>query len=357
MRILVTGGAGFVGSSLCRLMREKRPQAEIVAFDNLHRRGSELNLPVFRDLGIRFVHGDVRNPLDFEELDGNFDLFIEASAEPSVHAGTGHNPPGYLLHTNLTGTLNCLEFGRRRTAGMIFLSTSRVYSIQALRELKLDAGKTRFELAADQTLPGASGRGVAETFPTVGRGSRSLYGSTKLASELFVEEYAANYNYPAVINRCGVIAGPGQFGKVDQGVFTLWVARHLFGGELAYTGFGGQGHQVRDLLHPEDLFALLEAQWQRLDEIKGRTYSIGGGVAGSVSLREYTALCEQVVGKAIKIASNTATADVDIPCFIADSRLAAEEFGWQPKKAPLAIVSDIHAWLKGNLAQLTPLFT
>lgn len=357
MRILVTGGAGFVGSSLCRLLKLSHPQSEVVAFDNLHRRGSELNLPVFKHEGIQFVHGDVRNPLDFDELEGSFDLFLECSAEPSVHAGTGAKPPGYVLHTNLTGTLNCLEFARQRTAGMIFLSTSRVYSIQALRELQLNPGKTRLELAETQVLPGASAHGVAEDFPTVGRGSRSLYGSTKLASELFVEEYAANYNYPAVINRCGVIAGPGQFGKVDQGVFTLWVARHLFGGDLSYTGFGGQGHQVRDLLHPDDLYRLIEAQWQRLDKIKGRTYCIGGGTAGSVSLKEYSSLCENVTGKALKIASKLTTADVDIPCYIADSRLAESEFGWRPKKTPTQIVEDIHAWLKGNRAQLEPLFS
>lgn len=357
MRILVTGGAGFVGSSLCRSLRAEHPHAEIYAFDNLRRRGSELNLEAFKRQRIRFVHGDVRNPADLDDLPGTFDLFIEASAEPSVHAGTGDQAPGYLVHTNLTGTLHCLEFGRRRTAGMIFLSTSRVYAISALREIRLRAGATRFEVAEQQALLGVSARGVTEAFPSVGRGSRSLYGSTKLSAELFVEEYAAQYGYPAVIDRCGVIAGPGQFGKVDQGVFTLWVARHVFGGALSYTGFGGTGLQVRDLLHPSDLYALIRKQWLRLAEVKGRTFQVGGGASGAVSLREYTGLCEAVTGRQVAIGSKPETADVDVPWYVSDSRLAETTFDWQPEVRPRQVVEDIHSWLEGHREQLAPLFT
>ena len=102
----------------------------------------------------------------------------------------------------------------------------------------------------------------------VGRGFRSLYGSTKRASELFIEEYVENFGFPAIVNRCGVIAGAGQFGKTDQGVFTLWVARHLFGRGLQYTGFGGTGKQVRDVLHPADLFRLVALENDRLESLQ-----------------------------------------------------------------------------------------
>src|SRR5690606_7583876 len=145
--------------------------------------------------------------------------------------------PSYLVQTNLGGTLNCLEWARRQGAAVVFLSTSRVYSIAPLREVGLRETETRFEIAESQALPGVSAAGVAEDFPT--HLPRSLYGATKLASEMMVQEYAEAYGVPAVINRCGVIAGPGQFGKVDQGVFTLWVANHYFGKPLRYTGFGG----------------------------------------------------------------------------------------------------------------------
>lgn len=357
MRVLITGGAGFVGSSLARLFKEAAPATEVVCFDNLKRRGSELNLPTFARLGVKFVHGDIRNRTDFEALTGRFDVFIEASAEPSVHAGTGGSSPNYLLETNLVGTLNCLEFGRAQTGGMIFLSTSRVYPIPALQKLKLKTVGRRFELDAAQDAPGVSARGIAEDFPVVGRGFRSLYGSTKLASELFVEEYAANFDYPAIVNRCGVLAGPGQFGKTDQGVYTLWVARHLYGGALSYTGFGGDGLQVRDLLHPRDLYALLVKQLGALPKARGAIYCVGGGAAGSVSLAEYTDICRRVTGKTIDIGRKPETAAVDIPYFVADSSRAEREFGWRPEIRPEALALEIKTWLAENRAALAPLFT
>lgn len=347
MRILISGGAGFVGSSLARMFKQANTSYQVVAFDNLKRRGSEFNLPEFKQLGIEFVHGDVRSLSDLDDLTGQFDLFIEASAEPSVHAGI-HSSPRYLLDTNLNGTLNCLDFGRRRTAGMVFLSTSRVYSIPAMSSIILDESPTRFSVGKGNTLPGLSEKGISETFPIINAGFRSLYGSTKLASELFVEEYAANFSYPVVINRCGVIAGRGQFGKTDQGVFTLWVARHLFGGALSYTGFGGTGKQVRDLIHPSDLFSLIQKQIPVLSKHAGQVFAVGGGVEGSASLYEYTQLCKQVTGKEITIGSIPQTASVDIPYFVSDCSKAKLTFDWQPQKSPLQIVQDIYAWLDAN---------
>lgn len=357
MDILITGGAGFVGSSLARLLRSEYPQWRITAFDNLKRRGSELNLPIFKENGIEFIHGDIRDRSDLENLPGTYDLIIEASAEPSVHAGTGGQSPTYLIDTNLMGTLNCLEFGRRRSGGMIFLSTSRVYSIPLMRGLRLREAETRFEPEENGQPHGFSQKGVTEDLATVGLGFRSLYGSSKLASELFIEEYSANYRYPTVINRCGVIAGAGQFGKTDQGVFTLWVARHAFGGALSYTGFGGKGKQVRDLLHPRDLFVLLKRQIEGLSGFRGEVFCAGGGLEGSVSLLEYTQLCRSITGNKIKISASPGTADVDIPYFVMDYSKAEGVFSWRPRMRPQDIVQDIFSWLETNSRQLKPLLT
>jgi CDP-paratose 2-epimerase len=357
MDILITGGAGFVGSSLSMLLRLEYPQWHVTAFDNLKRRGTELNLSHFKEIGVEFIHGDIRNRGDLEDLPRDYDIIIEASAEPSVHAGTGGRSPGYLIDTNMMGTLNCLEFGRRRSGGMIFLSTSRVYSIPVLKGLRLREAQTRFEPEENGQPYGFSGKGVTEELATVGSGFRSLYGTSKLASELFIEEYSANYNYPAVINRCGVIAGAGQFGKTDQGVFTLWVARHAFGGALSYTGFGGKGKQVRDLLHPRDLFALLKRQIERLSGFRGEVFCAGGGLEGSVSLLEYTELCRSITGNKIEISVSPGTADVDIPYFVMDYSKAENVFSWKPQMRPQDIVQDIFSWLKTNSRQLKPLLT
>ncbi len=354
MRILITGGAGFVGSSLASYFKREDAANSVTVLDNLKRRGSELNLPLLKSLGVEFAHGDIRSPADLEELRGNFDVFVEASAEPSVLAGLG-GAPHYLLETNLLGTLNCLEFARKRAGAFVFLSTSRVYSIRPLRDISLAESPTRFEITDEQSVAGVSARGVAEDFPT--HLARSLYGATKLASELIIQEYVDTYGLRAVIDRCGVLAGPGQFGKVDQGVFTLWVANHFFGRPLAYTGFGGAGKQVRDLLHPADLFSLVVRQLGEIDACSGEIYNVGGGREVSTSLSELTDLCREVVGREVSVGSDPRTSPVDIPLYISDYSRAARRFGWQPRRSVRVIVEEIARWIGENEAQLRPIFT
>jgi CDP-paratose 2-epimerase len=355
VRILITGGAGFVGGSLARSLLRGRPGSKVVALDNLRRRGSEWNVQGLVADGVRFVHGDVRNPADLAGLEGGFDALIEASAEPSVHAGIGESPR-YVLDTNLGGAVNCLEFARERCGGVIFLSSSRVYSLAPLRALPLAAGPTRLDLAEGTGgAPGLSRAGISEQFAV--DGPRSYYGASKLAAELLCQEYAAHGKLPVVINRCGVIAGPGQFGKTEQGVFTLWVARHAFGRPLKYTGFGGKGLQVRDLLHPADLADLVLRQLESMQRVSGRTFNVGGGRAGSVSLQEYTRLCREVTGREVPIEEDAATAEVDIPWYITDHARVSEALGWSPARPPRQIVADTCSWVRANEQVLSGLIT
>jgi CDP-paratose 2-epimerase len=353
MRILITGGAGFVGSRLARIFRKTAGISEVVALDNLRRRGSELNLEHFRKEGITFRHGDIRSPSDLQDLEGDFDVMIDASAEPSVHAGVTGSPD-YVIDTNLGGTIHCLDFARKRCGAFIFLSTSRVYSLAPLRAIPLREEGTRLALDIRSAQQGLSETGIHEDFPT--NTARSLYGATKLASELLVQEYAHAYGLKAVINRCGVIAGAGQFGKTDQGVFTLWVANHHFGIPLSYTGFGGKGLQVRDLLHPDDLFALVQNQLKRPDLLTGDVFNAGGGLACSVSLQEMTVLCQKATGRSVSISENPATAAVDVPWYATDNSKAQKAFGWLPGRSPEFIVNEIAGWIRNNEASLAPLF-
>jgi CDP-paratose 2-epimerase len=350
MRILITGGAGFVGSNLAVLLAE-RHGSEVVAFDNLHRRGSELALPRLRAGGVGFAHGDIRNP---EDLDGlpPADLVIECSAEPSVHAGYDGSPR-YLLNTNLLGTVNCLDYARHHGSAMIFLSTSRVYSIAALRRLPLRRDGDRLALAAAESGPGWSGHGIAEDFPTTG--PRSLYGASKLASELLIEEYHAAYGLRTIVNRCGVLTGPWQMGKVDQGFFVLWAARHLYGGTLAYSGFGGSGHQVRDVLHVADLFGLICRQIDAFDRHSGRAYNVGGGVEVSVSLAELTALCTAHTGNRLELGSDSETRPADIPYYVTDNTSVCRATGWAPARSVEMILDEVLEWLARHRAELQPL--
>lgn len=357
---LVTGGAGFVGSNLCLMLREKFPNSRVLAFDNLRRRGSELNLPRLKAAGVEFQHGDIRSTTDLFDLSGNFDVCIEASAEPSVLSGM-NGSPHYVQQTNLVGTLNCLDFARQRTGRMLFLSTSRVYSIPELLRIPLTEGATRFELSNNHDLRGLSAKGISEEFST--GEFRSIYGASKLSSELFVQEYAHTYGYKSIINRCGVLAGPWQMGKVDQGVFTLWMARHFFkstkpGPVLNYTGFGGKGLQVRDLLHPRDLFELLLLQLEAPDSVwNGSVYNVGGGNEVSVSLKELTALCQQITGNRLDIGLTPVSSSVDIPFYVTDSSLVQKAFAWTPKTGIPALMTEIFNWLKANEKELQPLFS
>ena len=349
--LLITGGAGFVGSALALRYKQAYPACRVVALDNLKRRGSELNLPRLRAGGVEFMHGDIRNQEDFDALPP-VQAVIEASAEPSVLAGLT-SAPDYLINTNLSGTVNCLNYARRHGAAFVFLSTSRIYPINQIEKIRLIEAETRFEIAPDQTLAGISPRGLREDFPL--EGYRSLYGATKLCSEYLIQEYHHFYGLPTVINRCGVLTGPWQMGKVDQGVVVLWVARHLWQQPLGYFGFGGTGKQVRDVLHVDDLFELVDYQLANLNKVSGHTLNVGGGRAISVSLQELTAICQRVTGHTVPIGSQTENRQADIQLYLTDNARVTALTGWQPRRSVEQIVTDVYHWLRDNEAQVRPI--
>jgi len=352
VKLLVTGGAGFVGSSLALALKHRNPGWDVTSFDNLRRRGSELGLPRLASNGVRFVHGDVRVASDLEAA-GPCDMLLECSAEPSVLAGLDGSPE-YVLDTNLGGTIHCLEHARRHRAGFLFLSTSRVYPIEGLSRIPLRETATRFELAPLAVGPGLSEHGVAEDFPL--GGARSLYGATKLCSELLIAEYVAAYGLPAVVNRCGVIAGPWQMGRVDQGIVMHWASSHHFGWPVSYIGFGGNGKQVRDLLHVDDLADLVALQIPRLRELAGRTFNVGGGREISVSLLELTELCAAATGRRVPVTPVAETRAADVPLYLTDARRVQAEFGWAPSRSPRDIVAACVGWLRANEDALLPVF-
>jgi len=343
-RLLITGGAGFVGSNLAVSLASRHPEWEILALDNLYRKGSELNLPRLEQAGVEFVKGDVREPEDLRRLP-EITALIECSAEPSVMSGVDGDS-SYLVHTNLTGAYNCLELARRDGAFLVFLSTSRVYPVAPQAELALEEAPTRFEIAAEQAVPGVSPAGISENFPL--EGARTLYGATKLAAELLIEEFRAGLGVPAVIDRCGVIAGPWQMGKVDQGVFTHWMLAHRFGNPLTYIGFGGAGKQVRDLLHVDDLVDLVERQLLDPAAWDGRTVNVGGGRECSLSLAETTAICQRLTGNEVPIAPVEETRAGDVPIYLSDCTRLFSLDEWRPRRSAEQVLTDIHEWIAAD---------
>ncbi|HEX6713545.1 MAG TPA: NAD-dependent epimerase/dehydratase family protein [Thermoleophilaceae bacterium] len=343
-RILVTGGAGFVGANVAIALAGREAGAKVIAFDNLSRRGSELNLPRLREAGVDFVHGDVRDKADLLALD-RIDALVECSAEPSVMAGVDGSPD-YVIRTNLMGAYHCLELARRDNAQVIFLSTSRVYPLRHLLGIAIDEAETRFEISDAQELPGVSPRGINEAFPLWG--ARTMYGATKLSAEHLIEDYIDGYGLRAVVNRFGVIAGPWQMGKVDQGVFTYWMLAHYFKQPLSYIGFGGSGKQVRDLVHIDDVVDLIAAQLAFPDEWSGHIGNAGGGREVSLSLLETTELCAEMTGNRLEIGSAGEDRPGDVPIYISDCSLLFSRTDWRPTHDARAILSDIFGWIEAN---------
>ena len=344
MRVLVTGGAGFVGANLGIGLAERHPDWTVLAFDNLNRRGSELNLPRLREAGVDFRHGDVRQPTDLMALP-RIDALVECSAEPSVLTGVD-GATEYAVHSNLLGAYHCLELARRDSAQVVFLSTSRVYPVAHLDAVAYTEEETRYELASDQSLAGVSSAGISERFPL--DGARTLYGATKLGAEHLIAEYAASFGLSAVINRCGVIAGPWQMGKVDQGVFTHWMLSHYFRRELSYIGYGGQGKQVRDLLHVDDLVELIDEQLASPERWAGVTANVGGGAEISLSLVETTALCRALTGNEIDVGRSSEQRPGDVRIYVSDCSLLFGLTDWRPRRDAPRILEDIFRWIRNN---------
>jgi CDP-paratose 2-epimerase len=348
--ILITGGAGFVGSSLALRFQAAAPGAVVTCLDNFYRQGSELNAARLTAAGVRVVRGDVRDARAFEALPA-CDLVVDAAAEPSVLAGRSGDVE-YLVDSNLVGTLHALNAARKWSAAFLFLSTSRVYPVESLRAIRLVERETRFELAAEQVLPGLSADGIAEEFPLAG--PRTLYGATKYAGEVMVQEFAAQLGVRALVDRCGVLAGPWQMGKVDQGVVALWVARHAFGLPLRYIGYGGK--QVRDALHVEDLADLVLRQLAQPERWNGDVYCVGGGREVSFSLRELTELARAATGATVPVGQDDHVRPGDVPLYLTDARRVREAFGWQPRRSMAQIVEDTARWVRENREAVKSVF-
>lgn len=351
MKVLITGGAGFVGSNIAIAVKKKYPAYEVTVFDNLKRRGSEFNLVDFKELDIDFIHGDIRNPEDLEQI-SEFDIMVEASAEPSVMSGLDGSP-SYVINNNLTGSINCFNLCVKYKAKLIFLSTSRVYPINFIEEANFVEEETRFSFTDNQSIAGISSKGIAENLPL--DSARSFYGTTKLAGEYLIKEYSEFYNIQSAVTRFGVIAGPRQMGKTDQGVVTLWMARHFWEKGLSYIGYGGTGKQVRDILHIEDLVRLVDMQIHDIAKFDGKVFNAGGGLAGSASLQEMSAICEEITGNKISISSVKETRTADLRIYVSDNTAIEQATGWKPEKNVKDIFSDIYDWIRANESALKPI--
>ena len=349
MRLLITGVCGFVGSSLAIAFVKRVADCEITGIDNLSRAGSESNLKRLASVGVRVLHGDVRLQSDVDALP-KCNWVIDAAANPSVLAGVdGRSSPRQLAEHNLIGTINILEYCRNHNSGLVLLSSSRVYSVRDLANLPMRVENVAFQLDVKIPLNGVSDAGITESFPV--RQPISLYGATKLSSECMALEYGIVFGFPVWVNRCGVLAGAGQFGTAEQGIFSYWLHAHAARAPLRYIGFGGLGYQVRDAFHPEDLADLIVLQL-RQDPPEAPIFNVGGGPTNAMSLAQLTNWCDDRFGRHAP-EPDSRSRPFDVPWLIMNSGRCANELNWTPKRSLLRILDEIAFHVEHNPGWLT----
>jgi len=340
VRILITGICGFVGSTVAKALVASGRGHQVTGFDNYIRPGSETNREPLGKLGIKVITADLRFAKDIDALPPA-DFVIDAAANPSVLAGIdGRTSSRELVDHNLYGTVNLLEYCKAHKAGFILLSTSRVYAIEPLVRLPVKVERDAFAPDSSKSLPaGLTAAGLAESFSTLA--PLSLYGATKLTSEALALEYGEVFGFPVYLNRCGVLAGAGQFGRADQGIFAYWINSWLRKRALKYLGFGGHGHQVRDCLHPRDLLPVLEQQLAAPKlPLADRTANFSGGAASAMSLKQLSDWCAARFGPHAVVQDGTPR-PFDIPWIVLDHAKATRLWGWRPQAPTAAILDEI----------------
>ncbi len=332
MRVLITGGCGFVGTNLAIFLNSKG--FNVNCLDNLSRKGSRYNLKLLRNNKIKNYNFDIYNYKKIQKLP-KYDLIVDCCAEAAVEISKKNIDS--VINTNFLGTLNILKKAKKDKSKIIFLSTSRVYPIKDINNIikkKIIYSKIKIKktFAENDNL----------------RGPKTIYGLTKLSSEMLIEEFAYAFNLKFIINRCGVISGPLQFGKQDQGFVSLWIWSHLRKKKMKYIGYGGFGNQVRDVLHIDDLCELVNLQIRKIKKINNQIFTVGGSKKSYTSLRQLTHICEKITKNKIKFDKVTKTSIYDIPYFITNNNLVTKTYGWKPKRNILKVVSDTFLWLKNN---------
>tara|TARA_B100001250_G_scaffold404808_1_gene421318 strand:- start:3 stop:1028 length:1026 start_codon:yes stop_codon:yes gene_type:complete len=336
MKILVTGGCGFVGSNISLFLKSKNKNYNIETLDNFTRAGSKINFKRLKKFGIKNYNINIDNYQKILKLP-KYDLIIDCCAEASVELS--RLEMDRIFKTNLIGTFNILKKCQKDKSNIIFLSSSRVYSIESLNSLiKKKSKKITYKPKVDHL------------FDT--NGPKSLYGFTKLSSEMLIKEFSFLYDIKFIINRIGVISGPWQFGRQDQGFVSLWIWRHITKKNLSYIGFKGNGYQMRDIIHIDDVCNLIFEQIKKIKKTNNLIFNVGGGRKNTISLSQLTSKVENITGNKLKIKKVKETSKYDIFYYSSDNRMIYSKYNWRIKNTIDKILNDTYKWLINNYSLL-----
>ncbi len=331
--VLITGGAGFIGCNLAaRLLNTT--QARVVIYDNLSRGQVSTNLKWLRSLPgaerrLQVITGDVRNAERVSQAASGCTEIYHLAAQVAVTTSLTRPEEDFAI--NAQGTLHVLEAARRQPQPpfVLFTSTNKVYG--AMESLQVRADKTRY-VATD-----ASFHGATEATPL---DFHSPYGCSKGAADQYVRDYARIYGIPTVVFRMSCICGPHQFGNEDQG----WVAHFLY--SVLYQRpitIYGDGRQVRDLLHVDDLIDAMDAARRAVAKTRGEVFNVGGGMARAASVNEILSRIEAMLDRHPRYARGEVRPG-DQPLYISNTGKLEHLTGWMPRRTVDDVLRDIHSF-------------
>lgn len=333
---LVTGGAGFIGSNYVQRLLARGEN--VLIYDNLSRAGAARNIAwlegLFGKKGFRLVVGDVVDSRRLTEAAREADVIVHLAGQVAVT--TSVTNPRDDFEANALGTFNALEAARASGGKPVFLyaSTNKVYG--GMEEVALAEEPTRWRYAS---LP----HGCPESQPL---DFHSPYGCSKGAGDQYVRDYARIYGLPTVVMRQSCIYGPRQFGIEDQGWVAWFIIAAVMGKPITLYG---DGKQVRDVLHVDDLLNAYDAAIENIDVAAGQVYNIGGGPANVMSVwAEFGPLLETLLGHRLEVARGDWRPG-DQRVFYADIRKAERELGWKPKIGVQEGVKRLFEWVSKNM--------
>lgn len=325
MKILVTGGCGFIGSNIAIFLKNKINKLTIHSLDNLNRNSSKINLERLKKHKIKNFKANISNKLKINLLT-KYDFIIDCCAEVAVEASKLDIER--VFSTNLVGTFNILEKAKKDKSNIIFLSTSRVYSIKKILSKVKNINNKKYNFKINENFSKES--------------PISVYGFTKLSSEKLIQEYSFSNNIKYIINRLGVVSGPWQFGKQDQGFISLWLWKFINKKRLNYIGFGAYGNQVRDVIHVHDVCELIMEQIVTFKKINNKIFNVGGGLKNSISLKQLSEKSRKITGNNIDIGKIKKTSNYDIPYYVTDNRKIYSFYKWRVKRGIDTIIKDTY---------------
>ncbi len=334
-KYFITGGAGFIGSNYVHRLIQRGE--DVTVYDNLSRAGAPKNVAwlekTFGKEAFRLVKGDVRDAALLAESAKEADVIVHLAGQVAVT--TSVVDPRDDFEANALGTFNVLEAARLSGKNPIFLyaSTNKVYGGMEEVEIIEEATRWRYKDLVN---------GASEAQPL---DFHSPYGCSKGTGDQYVRDYARIYDLPTVVFRQSCIYGPRQFGVEDQGWIAWMTIAAVTGKQITIYG---DGKQVRDVLHVNDLLNGYDAAIEKIDVARGQVYNMGGGPKNVLAVwAEFGPILERLLGKKIEVA-RADWRPGDQRVFYADYSKAKRELGWEPKIDLEEGIERLFEWVKAN---------